>query len=104
MDESYRKVLDAHKQKIEYFISRYESLQADNVRMRELLALRESEIKDCMERLTNSNNKIKELEQKRDKLQMAGAFESSAVDVKEAKQNIGRLVREIDRCISLLND
>ena len=54
--------------------------------------------------MNNSINKIKELEQKIDKLQLAGAFEASAADVKEARQNIGRLVREIDKCISLLND
>ncbi|HIZ84997.1 MAG TPA: DivIVA domain-containing protein [Candidatus Coprenecus stercoravium] len=104
MDEDYKNVIGAHIAKIEHFISRYENLLAENRRMRELVERKESEIADYRSRLDNSNNKIKELEQKIDRLQIAGAFEASAVDVKEARQNIGRLVREIDKCIALLNN
>ncbi len=104
MNESYKIVLDAHKKRIEHFISKYEHLLAVNRELEDVLAQRETEIKAYRDKLDNSNNKIKELEQKIDKLQLAGAFEASAADVKEAKQNIGRLVREIDKCISLLND
>lgn len=104
MDESYKIVLDAHKKKIELIISRYETLLARNRELEDVLGRKDAEIKAVRENLDNSNNKIKELEQKIDKLQLAGAFEASATDVKEARQNIGRLVREIDRCITLLND
>lgn len=104
MDESCRILIEAHKRKIEYFISRYENLLAKNREMQDELGRKDSEIEAYRERLENSNNKIKELEQKIDKLQLAGAFEASAVDVKEAKQNISRLVREIDKCISLLSN
>ena len=104
MDESYKILFDAHKRKIEFFISRYENLLAKNREMQDELGRKDSEIEAYRERLENSNNKIKELEQKIDKLQLAGAFEASAVDVKEAKQNISRLVREIDKCISLLSN
>ena len=97
-------MFDAHKRKIEFFISRYENLLEKNRQMQDELGRRDSEIEAYRERLENSNNKIKELEQKIDKLQLAGAFEASAVDVKEAKQNISRLVREIDKCISLLSN
>ena len=104
MDESYKIVLDAHKKKIELIISRYETLLARNRELEVALEQRDAEIENCRTKLNDSNNKIKELEQKIDKLQVAGAFAASAVDMKEAKQNIGRLVREIDRCITLLND
>ncbi len=104
MDESCRILIDAHKRKIEYFISRYENLLAKNREMQDELGRKDSEIEAYRERLENSNNKIKELEQKIDKLQLAGAFETSAIDVKEARQNINRLVREIDKCISLLSN
>ena len=104
MEESCKILLEEHKRKIEYFISRYETLLAGNRELKEALASKDSEIEAYREKLENSNNKIKELEQKIDKLQLAGAFETSASDVKEAKQNIGRLVREIDKCISLLNN
>ena len=41
---------------------------------------------------------------KEDQLQLTNAFEASSEDVKEAKQKIGRLGKEIDKCISMLND
>lgn len=104
MDESYKTVLDAHKRKIERLISRYENLMARNRELEEALERKDAEMEACRGKLDNSNNKIKELEQRIDKLQVAGAFAASAADVREAKQNISRLVREIDRCITLLND
>lgn len=104
MDESYKIVLDAHKKKIELLISRYETLLVRNRELAEALGQKDAEIEVCRHNLDNSNEKIKELEQKIDRLQVAGAFEASAADVKEARQNIARLVREIDKCITLLND
>jgi hypothetical protein len=32
------------------------------------------------------------------------AFKASSADVKDAKRKIGKIVKEIDKCISLLND
>ena len=104
MNESYKIALETHKRKLELLISRYENLKVRNRDLEQALGKKDAEIEDCRAKLNNSNNKIKELEQKIDKLQLAGAFEASAADVKEARQNIGRLVREIDKCISLLND
>jgi len=104
MNESYKIALETHKRKLELLISRYENLKARNRDLEQALGKKDAEIEDCRAKLNNSNNKIKELEQKIDKLQLAGAFKASAADVKEARQNIGRLVREIDKCISLLND
>ena len=49
-------------------------------------------------------DKEKELEKKVNNLQLVEAFKSSSADVKEAKQKIARLVKEIDKCIALLND
>ena len=103
MDESYRTVIDTHKKKIELFISMYEKLRAENENLKAQLSNCRSELEDCRRQIETKTNNIKELEQKIDKMQMAEAFAASAKDVKEAKQNIGRIVREIDRCIALLN-
>ncbi len=97
MEESYQIVLNSLKKKIELIISKYESLLSENILLSERL-------EKYKLNLDNSNNKIKELEQKIDNLQLIEAFKSSTSDVKEAKQNIGKLVREIDKCIALLND
>jgi hypothetical protein len=53
--------------------------------------------------LDQNINKTKELEDKYSTLKMARAVESGNTDNTEAKQKINRLVREIDKCIALLN-
>lgn len=97
MEESYEILLKGLKKKIEFLISKYESEHAERVELSDKLAA-------CKQNLENSNNKIKDLEQKIDNLQLIEAFKTSTGDVKEARQKIGKLVREIDKCIALLND
>lgn len=97
MEESYEKIISRLKKRIEYIISKFEIVNAEN---KELT----SQLQSCKQQLDISNNKIKDLEQRLDKLQLMEAFKTSAGDVKEAKQNIGKIVREIDKCIALLND
>ena len=104
MNETYLNVLLNHKKQIEHFIAKYELLLAENMRLKEKINGLENDLEDCNKDKVFSNNKIKELEQKIDKMQLTGAFVSTAVDVKEAKQNINKLIREIDKCILLLND
>ena len=57
-----------------------------------------------MTELENREKRIKELEKKVELIQLGDAFKASSEDVKEAKKKIGRIVREIDKCISMLND
>ena len=104
MSESYKVVLENHKRKIELFISEYEQLRAENMRLVEELELCSERLRQSEQKNETCNKKIEELEQKIDKLQLTEAFRSSASDVKEAKRNISRLVKEIDKCIALLND
>lgn len=97
MNTDYQTVINSLKAKIELIISGYEQTVADNQRLNQ-------ELSECREELNNSINKSKELEDKVNKLQLVEAFKSSSTDVKEAKQKIGKIVREIDKCIALLND
>ncbi|MEG0517652.1 MAG: hypothetical protein RR555_02120 [Bacteroidales bacterium] len=78
-------------------ISNYESVASDNILLKE-------ELSACKKELETSKNTIKELEKKLEQLQLIKAFGASSQDVKEAKQKIGRIVKEIDKCISMLND
>jgi len=54
--------------------------------------------------IEEKNKRIKELEKHIEQLQLANAFKESSVDKQEAKQKIGRIVREIDDCIAMLNN
>ncbi|MDR3185167.1 MAG: hypothetical protein LBT49_07170 [Prevotellaceae bacterium] len=53
--------------------------------------------------MTRQHQTIKDLEEKNKKLQLAEAFKSSSADTDDAKLKIGRIVKEIDKCIALLN-
>lgn len=85
------------KTRIEKIISKYELALSENISLKEQLqkALVEIEEKD---------DKIKSLEQKVEQMQLADAFSASSGDVKEARKRIGKIVKEIDKCISMLND
>ena len=85
------------KNRIEKIISKYELALSENISVKEQLqkALVEIEEKD---------DKIKSLEQKVEQMQLADAFSATTGDVKEARKRIGKIVKEIDKCISMLND
>lgn len=97
MSEESRIVLERLKGRIERIISSYESAVFENRELKEKLAASQQELE------TNKKT-IKELTEKLEILQLTNAFKGSSQDIKEAKQRIARIVREIDKCISLLND
>ena len=97
MDKSREILLNDLTKKIELLISKYEQVRAEKNELSLKLA-------QCKEELEISNNKIKDLEQKIDNLQLIEAFIASKGDVNEDKLNISKLVREIDKCIAILND
>ncbi|MDR2801870.1 MAG: hypothetical protein LBB31_01470 [Prevotellaceae bacterium] len=53
--------------------------------------------------IADLHRQLNELEEKNKKLQLARAFETSGIDTRDAKLKIGRIVREIDKCMALLN-
>lgn len=97
MSKDYQAALNNLKRKIETIISKYKQSSSDKLRF-------EIELTEAKIALENSNNKVKELESRISNLLLAEAFKTSSVDVKEAKQKIGKIVKEIDKCIALLND
>lgn len=82
---------------IEHIISCYEAALFENSELKRQL----SESRNDLEKY---KTKVKELEDKLEKKELTTAFEASTQDIKEAKQRIAKIVREIDKCISLLNN
>ena len=82
---------------IEQIISKYELALSENESLK-------GELERCRTELENKGDRIKELEKKVELMQLGDACKASSEDVKEAKRKIGRIVREIDKCISMLND
>ena len=75
----------------------YEELKQENADLKHLLVQKEQEI----QQLEQSRN---ELEAQYTDLKMARTLSLYDKDINDAKQRLSGLVREIDRCIALLNE
>ncbi|MCL1973578.1 MAG: hypothetical protein FWG54_02015 [Bacteroidetes bacterium] len=96
MNAEYHAAIDRLRKQIGILLSQYERIKADNERM----AL---ELTTSKTQLNEHKTTIHEFEQKVNKLQLTEAFKASGTDVQEAKQKVTRLIKEIDKCIALLN-
>lgn len=75
----------------------YDELKKENVSLRQLLSQKEAELA----RLGNSR---KELEEQYTNLKMARIISINDSELRDTKQRLARLVREVDKCIALLNE
>jgi chromosome segregation ATPase len=82
--------------KIEELFEKYNDLRTKN---RDLI-----KENDTLKRyLQERDEKVKELEIKYERIKISGALMGEGESAAEAKQKINELVREIDRCVALLN-
>lgn len=88
-------MLEDVKASLEKLIAAYESVKAENSGLKE-------EIGQLRAREEDYRKQIAELEKKIDNLKLSGAFTGDAGGRKDAKESIDRLIREINRCISLM--
>lgn len=67
------------------------------------IKLLENKVLDLKKEINLLNKEKSELSQKNEQLRIATHLLSGVDENREAKQKINRLVREIDKCIALLN-
>jgi chromosome segregation ATPase len=82
--------------RIEELLKKYYRLRAENYELK-------SENEILRIRLQEEKEKIKELETKYERIKLSGALVGGNEDKSEARKKITDLVREIDRCVALLN-
>lgn len=82
--------------RIRQFVEMYEKERTIN----ELLSKEKAGLR---EKIRLEQNRIKDLEEKYNKLKISKALVASGEDVHDAKLKVNKMVREIDRCIALLN-
>jgi len=93
--QGYEELLILNK-KLDELFNRYNNLRSELVNMRNV----NEELKvDLRER----DERIKELELKYERVKLSGALLGEGENATEAKRKINELVREIDRCVALLN-
>ncbi|MCD8292298.1 MAG: hypothetical protein LUC23_00830 [Prevotellaceae bacterium] len=97
MTDEEKKLLDTFETKLRHLIYLYEESKRENGELRQLLATQQAEngkLKDACEALRQDYTNLK----------TAATISLNGSDVKETKLRLSKLVREVDKCIALLND
>ena len=88
-------MIEKLRQRIQELISAYETEKQERKRL-------ESELNKATKQNEAYKEQITELERTIDNLKLADAFKSGNTDNTEARKKIDKLIREIDKCISLM--
>ena len=97
MTEEDRKLISSFEGKLRHFMFLFDELKQENADLKLLLGQKEEEIK-----LLEQSRK--ELEARYTDLKMARTISLYDKDIKDTKQRLSSLVREVDKCIALLSD
>ena len=89
-------MLEGIRQHIEQLIARYEAEKAKNAQLRQ-------ELRTCEETVTALRKQIMDLESEIETRKLTEAF-SAGTPGAGAKEKIDTLIKEIDRCISYLEE
>ena len=95
MTEEDKKLLSTFEARLRHFMYLHDELTRENAWLKQLLAEKDEEIKQV-------ENSRKELEAMYTNLKMARTISIHDNDIKDTKQRLSKLVREVDRCIALL--
>ena len=96
MSDQGNEELTLLNKKLEELFERYDDLRTKN---KELKTENELIIRNLKEK----EEKITQLEIKYERVKLSGALLGEGENALEAKKEINELVREIDRCVALLN-
>ena len=97
MTEEDKKLIGSFEGKLRHFMFLYDELKQENADLKHLLTQKDEEIKHL-------ELSQKDLEARYTDLKMARTLSLYDKDIKDTKQRLTSLVREIDRCIALLNE
>lgn len=97
MDRKYDELFSSLRHKIKTIISLFEEQKTLNQELQD-------KNREMNERITELENRLGKAEKDFENLKMAKVLSSlSSEDIHDTKIQVNRIVREIDRCIALLN-
>ena len=96
MTASHSDNFDQLQTRIRQMVELYQKERTEN----EQLKKKSNELE---ERLKLDDNRLIDLDERYNKLKISKALIASSNDVHDAKLKVNRMVREIDKCIALLN-
>ena len=83
--------------RVRQLILAYEQKEADNERLKQTLQSKDEEISALKSQLQQSQQEYKTLK-------VAKMFEMGSEDVEAAKAHLAKLIKDIDKCISLIKE
>ncbi|MBL7110530.1 MAG: hypothetical protein ISS19_01135 [Bacteroidales bacterium] len=96
MNDSQIDSVDTLKDKVRKVVSMYQQQKEKNEKLNK-------ENQELINKLKSAEQKLNELENQYKKLKLAKTMVASSQDARDAKLKVNRMVREIDKCIALLN-
>jgi chromosome segregation ATPase len=97
MTDAQKKTLTEFEARVRQLMFMYETLKLENAAL-------EQQISEKNEKLRLASEEMKSLKAKYDNLKMARIIAVRQDDFKGAKQRLSKLVREVEKCIALLNE
>ena len=97
MTEEDKNLVSSFEGKLRHFMFLYDELKQENADLKHLLTQKDEEIKHL-------ELSQKDLEARYTDLKMARTLSLYDKDIKDTKQRLTSLVREVDKCIALLNE
>lgn len=97
MTEDDKKLLNSFEGKLQYMLFLYGKLQDENKSLRKLVDEKEAEI-------TGLKENVEVLEKRYADLKAARIIGINDNELKDTKQRLTKLVREVDKCIALLGE
>lgn len=97
MTNRYEELIDAFELKLRKLMSEYQSLQEQNAELKAELERKHTD-------LMHAHQDVLELRKNYDHLRIARNLGVSQEDRNESKQRINKMVREIDKCLALLDE
>ncbi|MDX9772159.1 MAG: hypothetical protein RBT02_01925 [Bacteroidales bacterium] len=80
-----------------------ENLVSEHGKMIELTAGLRNELSEVKRQLAERNEEVKELQARYERAKFSGAILGNGEDAGTARRRVSELVREIDKCIALLD-
>jgi len=97
MTNRYEELINAFEKRLRKLISEYQSLQEQNSVLKAELDRKQTD-------LMHAHQEVLELRKNYDHLQIARNLGGSEAEKTESKQQIIKMVREIDKCLALLDE
>ena len=89
-------IINSLEEKVKKLVTLHKSLKSENQHF-------SSENNDLRDIIKLKDNELKDLQGRYEQLKLAKLLVTGSEDVHEAKLKVNKIVREIDKCIALLN-